>query len=102
MANATVALCSSIGDRDCANAPSARTTTTGKDGSFTLTGVPEGELRLHVRPPAGMTECATPFTVTGHAVVPSRDCKEASGRPGICDLGTLTDCLPFEMPPHRP
>jgi hypothetical protein len=99
MPNARLSLCPSIGDQDCARSPFTRTATTGNDGSFRLRGVTEGELELHVDPPAGMTECETPFTVTGHSVVPSRDCHEAPGAPGVCDLGTLTDCLPFEMPP---
>jgi hypothetical protein len=64
--------------------------------------VPEGELRLHVRPPASEEGCGGIFNVMGSTIVPSRDCQAAPGAPRVCDLGTLKQCFPFEMPPPRP
>jgi hypothetical protein len=100
LANAELELCSGSGG--CAGAAFALRTKSGPDGSFRFPGVPEGELRLHVRPPASEEGCDGIFNVMGDTIVPSRDCQAAPGAPGVCDLGTVKQCFPFEMPPPRP
>jgi len=96
-------LCSARGrDGRCAGGTSvALQATTQADGSFRFGGVPEGEMHILVRPPVGLSDCAAPFTVVGHVFAPARDCVVRPDRPGVCDLGVLTQCLPFEMPPPR-
>lgn len=101
LAGLAIELCSARGrDGHCAGGTSfALTATTRADGSFRFVGVPEGELHILVRPPEGLSECDSPFTVVGHVFAPARDCVARPERPGVCDLGVLTQCLPFEMPP---
>ena len=98
LAGATLLLCTS-GASSCVSDPRAKRFTTDGLGQFHFADVPDGEFRLSVTPPAGTDDCNTPFTRTDNSLVPTRDCHEAAGSPGICDLGTITTCLPFEMPP---
>ncbi|PCC70092.1 hypothetical protein SAMN02745121_07863 [Nannocystis exedens] len=96
LANTAVELCPSpYGDR-CPQGPSTRAATTAADGSFRFADVPLGDLSIVVRPPAGHPECTSPFTDHGHGLDPAVDCPVDGPR---CDLGELTDCRPFEMPP---
>ncbi|MBK9756390.1 MAG: carboxypeptidase regulatory-like domain-containing protein [Nannocystis sp.] len=101
LAGLAIELCSARGrDGRCAGGTSvALRATTRADGSFRFAGVPEGEMHILVRPPEGLADCDTPFTVVGHVFAPARDCVARPDRPGVCDLGVLTQCLPFEMPP---
>ncbi|HRI70984.1 MAG TPA: hypothetical protein PK156_42415 [Polyangium sp.] len=50
-------------------------------------------------PAGGNSDCFTPLTGTNDSLVPTRDCHEKPEAPGVCDLGTIATCLPFEMPP---
>jgi hypothetical protein len=100
LANAALELCPEPdAELGCKGAPFVRSTTTGADGSFRFTDVPEGDFRIHVRPPAGEKGCDGLFRVRGASIALARDCKAAPGAPRVCDLGTLPQCLPFEMPP---
>lgn len=74
-------------------------TTTAADGSFRFVDVPEGSFRLVVHPSADVEECQGIFSESGHSIAPARDCHGTASAPSRCDLGTLTECLPFEMPP---
>lgn len=102
LAGAIITLCSS-GTSECAGNSGAPRVTTDAQGGFRFSSVPEGEFWLDVQPPPKDPDCATPFTVTDKSLVPRRDCQEKPGAPGVCDLGKLATCLPFEMPlpPHR-
>jgi hypothetical protein len=100
LAGATLELCSALVDHDrCAATGFTQTTTTARDGSFRFVGVPEGELHLVVRPPAGLEDCEGIFSGSGHTITPARDCRGSASAPQRCDLGMLNECLPFEMPP---
>lgn len=101
LSGATISLCSS-GTSDCASALHAKRNTTNAQGEFRFLGISEGEFWIHVDPPVDTQECATPFIVTGASLVPARDCQEAAGALEVCDMGTMTTCLPFEMPPRPP
>lgn len=100
LANADLELCTGSGD--CVGAPFSIKATSAADGSFRFTGVPEAELQLHVRPPASEAGCGGIFTETGTSIMPARDCRAPPGAPRVCDLGTVRQCLPFEMPPPPP
>lgn len=77
-----------------------RATTTRTDGSFVLDEAPPTELTLRVEVPAGLSECESPFTAGGlRGVDVARDC--ASAKDGLCDIGIVRACVPFEMPPRR-
>lgn len=103
LAGATVELCSALVDVDrCATTGFFQATTTAGDGSFRFIGVPEGELHLVVRPPAGLEDCEGVFSESGHTIMPARDCQGSASAPQRCDLGLLSECLPFEMPPPPP
>lgn len=95
---ATITLCSS-GTSECGTSPGLQQVTTDAQGIFRFSNVPEGEFWIHVQPPPKHPDCATPFTVTDRSLVPHRDCQEKPEAPGVCDLGKLPTCLPFEMPP---
>ena len=101
LAGLEIELCSSPGPGDsCAGAPFTPTSLkarTGADGSFRFVGVPDGQMHLLVRPPEAVEDCHTPFTLVGKIFTAGRDCPPG---PGPCDLGTITQCLPFEMPPR--
>lgn len=101
LAGLEIELCSSPGPGDsCAGAPFTPTSLkarTGADGSFRFVGVPDGQMHLLVRPPEAVEDCRTPFTLVGKIFTAGRDCPPG---PGPCDLGTITQCLPFEMPPR--
>lgn len=102
LAHAAVELCGSLAAPDrCAPTSSAQATTTAADGSFRFVDVPEGELHLVVHPPADVEDCQGIFSVSGHVLTPARDCHGSAAAPLRCDLGTLTECLPFELPPPR-
>lgn len=101
LSGATIFLCS-WGMSHCANAPGIKRATTDAQGVFRLSGVPEGQFWLEVQPSAGTKDCESPFTETGESLLPARDCHEAPGAPGVCDLGPRRTCLPFEMPPPPP
>ncbi|MFZ6185933.1 carboxypeptidase-like regulatory domain-containing protein [Nannocystis pusilla] len=97
LAGAEVELCPSpAGDDRCPAGPSTRSATAAVDGSFRFADVPLGDYSIVVRPPAGQEECTSPFTVHGHWLKPAVDCPADAPR---CDLGELTSCRPFEMPP---
>ncbi len=75
-------------------------TTTQADGSFLIEGVPPADLTLTVEMPRSHPDCQSPFTAGGlHGVDVARDC--ASAKDGVCDIGTISACQPFEMPPPR-
>lgn len=97
---ATITLCPP-GTRECATSPGAKRVTTDDQGGFRFSDVPEGEFWLDVQPPPQNADCKTPFTVTDTSLVPRRDCRENPAAPGVCDLGTIRTCLPFEMPPRH-
>jgi len=99
LAGASLELCPSSGG--CAGAPYRKAAVTNDDGSFRFEGVLDGHFFIGVRPPPGVQDCETPFTVTGHFFTPARDCRQGTGAPGTCDLGDIEQCLPFEMPPPR-
>lgn len=99
LAGAALELCSAIAGDRCAPGAFARQATTGADGSFRFTDVPEGHLSLAVNPAPGTEGCDGVFSVRGRRVVPARDCRAAPGAPRVCDLGQILQCLPFEMPP---
>ena len=101
LAGLEIELCSAP-DRHgkCAGPPSALRTRTGADGSFRFVGVPDGPLHLLVQPPETLADCQSPFTIVGHMFTPARDCA-ATRTPGVCDLGQLLQCQPFELPPPR-
>lgn len=101
LAGLEIELCSAP-DRHgkCAGPPSALRARTGADGSFRFVGVPDGQLHLLVRPPEALDDCQSPFTIVGHMFTPARDCA-ATRTPGVCDLGELLQCQPFELPPPR-
>lgn len=98
LAGATLALCS-FGNSHCTRDGLTKGITLDAQGKFRLNAVPEGQFWIDVVPLVGTDDCETPFTVTGTSLLPAHDCHEAAGSPGVCDLGTLTTCLPFEMPP---
>jgi hypothetical protein len=102
LANAELELCSApLGEGDRCEAGSFTSkTTSAADGSFRFMDVPDGDFWISVRPPAGTRDCDGVFSETGHAGAPARDCHADPKAPGRCDLGTLTQCLPFELPPH--
>lgn len=97
LAGAAVELCSAP-ERDdrCPSGAFVRTATSAADGSFRFADVPAGDYSIVVRPPADNPDCDGIFRVHGHGLAPARDCPPEGGR---CDLGALTDCRPFEMPP---
>lgn len=100
LANAAIELCSALAGKDeCLRSSFFRATTTGTDGSFRFVDVPEGVLHLVVHPPAGIDDCEGIFSESGHIITPARDCRGTASAPLRCDLGTLEECLPFEMPP---
>jgi hypothetical protein len=100
LSGAALALCSP-GASDCVGDSSAKRTTTDARGSFQFAAIPNGEFWIRVKPPAGIQDCESPFTVNDKSLVPARDCHELPGTPGVCDLGTITTCFPFEMPPSH-
>jgi hypothetical protein len=95
---ASLTLCSS-GAANCAGDSGAKRVTTDKLGAFRFSAIPEGEFWIRVQPPRGTSDCESPFTVTDKSLVPAHDCHENPGASGVCDLGTITTCFPFEMPP---
>jgi hypothetical protein len=101
LANAALELCSAPVPEDdrCAPGSYTSTTTSDADGSFRFIDVPEGDFWISVRPPGGTSDCDGVFRVTGHAVAPARDCRADPKAPRRCDLGVLTQCTPFELPP---
>lgn len=101
LAGATISLCTS-GTLSCSNNPRAKRVTTDAAGAFRLLAVPEGQFWMNVDAPPGMSDCETPFTETSEPVDLAHDCHEAPGAPGVCDLGTLETCYPFELPPPPP
>ncbi len=101
LAGATLGLCSPGASR-CVGDSRAKHTTTDAQGAFRFPATPEGEFWIHVEPAPGTSDCASPFTLVNKSLVPARDCHEVAGAPGVCDLGTITTCLPFEMPPPPP
>jgi len=101
LAGATLTLCAP-GAANCATDSRAKHTTTDAQGTFRFSATPEGEFWIHVQAPPGTDDCETPFTVMDKSLVPARDCHEVAGAPGVCDLGTIMTCLPFEMPPPPP
>lgn len=97
-----IELCSAVSPSGaCVRTSFLRATTTAADGSFRFVDVPEGELHLVVHPPADLEDCQGIFSLSGHVLVPARDCRGTATAPLRCDLGTLTECLPFELPPPR-
>ncbi|WAS93133.1 carboxypeptidase-like regulatory domain-containing protein [Nannocystis punicea] len=97
LAGAAVELCPSPSGSDrCPPGPGARAATTAADGAFRFADVPIGDYSIVVRPPADHPACRSPFTRNGHSLAPAVDCPPDAAR---CDLGELTDCRPFEMPP---
>lgn len=102
LANVAIELCSAHGrEGSCADEPGTPVRVlarTGADGSFRFAGVPEGQLYLLVRLPEDQAECETPYNVVGGMVHVARDCAAATA-PGVCDLGMISQCMPFEMPP---
>jgi hypothetical protein len=100
LAGTPIELCGSLaGEGQCASASHRQATTTAADGSFRFVDVPEGELHLVVHPPPDLEDCQGIFSVSGDVITPARDCHGTASAPSRCDLGTLTECLPFEMPP---
>ena len=100
LANASLELCPQPdAELGCRGSAFVRSATTGADGSFRFADVPEGDFRIHVRPPPTEKDCGGLFRMMGHSFAPARDCKPDPAAPARCDLGTLTQCLPFEMPP---
>lgn len=88
-------------ERGCAGASFVKRATAQADGSFRFNDVPDGDFTIHVRPPPGMSDCDGIFRLKGKLVSPASDCKAVPAGGRVCDLGTLTQCLPFEMPPPR-
>jgi hypothetical protein len=100
LGNTAVELCSALAaENQCVRTSFLRTTTTAADGSFRFVDVPEGVLHMVVHPPADVEDCEGIFSESGHTIAPARDCHGSVDAPQRCDLGTLTECLPFEMPP---
>lgn len=100
LASTAVELCGALAaENQCARTSFLRATRTAADGSFRFVDVPEGELHLVVHPPADVEDCEGIFHVSGQTIAPARDCHGTASAPQRCDLGTLTECLPFEMPP---
>lgn len=95
-------LCASPSEeRGCQGAPFARNVKTQKDGSFRFEDVPDGDYRVHLPSLKGVPDCEGIFRIKGFSVSPARHCKGKTNAASVCDLGTLTQCLPFEMPPPR-
>lgn len=83
----------------CSKASFRKSATSGPDGSFRFSGLPEGHFLVEVEP-GNLPDCSTPFTTNGFSFSPPGDCKSHDGN--TCDLGERAQCLPFEMPPpHR-
>ena len=100
LAGTAIELCGALSGMDqCAPSSFRQATTTAADGSFRFVDVPEGELHLVVHPPEDLEDCQGVFSESGDTIVPARDCHGTASAPLRCDLGTLTQCLPFEMPP---
>ncbi|MDC0669052.1 carboxypeptidase-like regulatory domain-containing protein [Nannocystis radixulma] len=100
LANAAIELCPSPAHDDrCPPGPFTRTAKSAADGSFRLPEVAYGDFSIVVRPPAGLEDCDGPFTVNSHWLAPVTDCPADKPR---CDMGTLINCRPFEMPPPLP
>lgn len=98
LSGALVELCPSA--IACSGASWKRTATTAADGSFRLRDVPPGDFVIHVAIPAGLPDCATPFTQSpGRPVAGAKECPAPPGAP--CDVSTVLVCLPFELPPKR-
>lgn len=98
LSGAALVLCSALPERGaCPPGALVRRATSDRDGRVLLRDVPDGEFWIDVQPPPGLDACHTPFTVTGGRLRPALDCPAT----GPCDLGDLTQCLPFEMPPPR-
>jgi hypothetical protein len=103
LAGTALELCGAlVGEDRCAATSFRQATTTAADGSFRFVDVPEGELHLVVHPPEDVEDCDGIFSESGHVIAPARDCHGTASAPLRCDLGTLTECLPFEMPPPPP
>jgi hypothetical protein len=102
LAQAALELCPSADEESgCAGAPFARSATVAADGSFRFQDVPDGDLHIHVHPPAQLGDCEGIFRVKGSSFSPTEDCKAWTEAGRVCDVGTLRQCLPFEMPPPR-
>lgn len=100
LAGAALELCPEPDEKlGCRGSAFVRSATTGADGSFRFADVPDGDFRIHVRPPPTEQDCDGLFRIVGHSFAPARDCKPDPAAPLRCDLGPLTQCLPFEMPP---
>lgn len=101
LAGAALVMCSSASS-DCTIDPDVKRTTTDVQGSFRFSGVVDGQFRIQVQPVPDTDDCKTPFNLKNVWLHPARDCHDAPGSPGKCDMGTITTCLPFEMPPPPP
>lgn len=98
LVGAALVLCSAIPERGaCPRGALVRRATSDRDGRVLLHDVPDGEFWIGVQPPPELDACRSPFTVTGGRLHPAADCPGT----GPCDLGDLTQCIPFEMPPPR-
>lgn len=93
--NVVVEICA--GYKACGDDAWKRATTTAADGSFSLTQVIPGDLTVSVQSLAGLEECQTPFTAGGTTSFTVADDCPPDG--DICDVGTISACQPFEMPP---
>ena len=95
LAGARIELCTTVAEV-CPAGSLAGRAVSESDGSFRIEDVPDGEYGLEVRPP-DIAECDGVFSMnSGLLLVTAHDCPEQAG---ICDVGELAQCLPFEMPP---
>jgi hypothetical protein len=103
LANATLELCADHAPgRGCPGSSLVWRGKTAANGSFRFDAASDGDYWIEVKPPPDEEDCDSLFHPTGHPLRPARDCKEDPGAPGVCDLGVLTDCHPWEMPPPPP
>lgn len=102
LANASLELCAGGNDeRGCAGAPFVRRTIVDVDGTFRFQDVQDGDFYLQVRPPAKLADCEGIFSEMRSSVTPAVDCTGWAEGGRVCDLGTIRQCLPFELPPPR-
>lgn len=94
--NVVVEICA--GYKGCGDGMWKRATTTAANGNFALTEVIPGELTVRIQDDlSALDDCQSPFTAGGATYFTVADDCPPDG--DICDVGTISACQPFEMPP---